>query len=268
MNRPRLLDLFCGAGGAGVGYQEAGFDVVGVDLRPQPRYPFPFVQADALESPFRLSDFDAIHASPPCQAHTTMSARWRGKGSLADERPELIGPTRAMLVASGVPYVIENVPGAVKHLRNPLRLTGEHFGLGVHRPRLFECSFFCLTPTAPPRQADPVAVYGKMDGRRLWTREDGSILRAPKSLDPAAVAMGIDWMEWDELREAIPPAYTHYLGLRLLENLEQRGHGTLSDDGRGGRGIQGKDQGNTHPRRGLNDGPRALQPRGPGQLAG
>src|SRR6516162_8264231 len=115
MTRPRLLDLFCGAGGAAMGYHRAGFDVTGVDNRPQPRYPFTFHQADAMTFP--LDGFDAIHASPPCQAFTQMSARWRGKGTKADEHPDLITPTLARLRPLEVPWVVENVQGAVRIMR-------------------------------------------------------------------------------------------------------------------------------------------------------
>ena len=170
------------------------------------------------------AEFDVIHASPPCQAHTALSNRWRGEGTLADERLDLIPETRAALEASGRPYIIENVPGAVRSLVSPIRLTGEMFGLGVHRPRLFECEPFLMAPAAVGRQLRPVAVYGKNDGRELWTRADGSQLRAPKgeagTLE-AGAAMGIDWMEWDELREAIPPAYTEYLGRQMLDVIRE-----------------------------------------------
>lgn len=223
MRRPRLLDLFCGAGGAAMGYHEAGFEVVGVDLHPQPRYPFRFVQADALQFLRACGHlFDAGHASPPCQAHTNMSNRWRGQGTLADERVDLIGATRDALIASGLPYVIENVPGAKAVMRDPIRLTGELFGLAVHRPRLFEVNWLLGQPKLPPKNKRPVAVYGAMDGRLLWKRKDGSELRAPKSLEEPSAAMGIDWMEWHELKEAIPPAYTRWIGERLIQTLDLR----------------------------------------------
>ena len=210
MTRPLLLDLFCGAGGAAVGYHRAGFDVVGVDRNPQPNYPFPFHQADALA--FSLEGYHAVHASPPCQVYTTMNNRW-GSTSLP-----LISAVRTLM--PDIPYVIENVPGARRHLTNPLELTGEMFGLGVHRPRLFELGgWWTLAPARPSRQRDPVAVYGANDGRRLFTRTDGTSLHVA-SLPVAAAAMGIDWMTWDELREAIPPAYTEYLGAQLLAHLE------------------------------------------------
>lgn len=212
----KLLDLFCGAGGAAMGYHQAGFDeIVGIDIMPQPNYPFEFIQADALEydpiAGMDLLTFDLIHASPPCQAYTTMNNR-HGRSSYA-----VIPQTRVFVETHfSSPYVIENVAGAKSHLINPIRLTGEMFGLKVHRPRLFELGrWWFLTPSHPTRQADPVAVYGANDQRRLWTRKDGSELRAA-TLDESREAMGIDWMTWDEIREAIPPAYTRYIGEQFL----------------------------------------------------
>lgn len=217
MSRPRALDLFCCAGGAAMGLHRAGFDVVGVDIRPQPRYPFEFHQADALTFP--TAGFDFIWASPPCQAHTHMSNRYVGKGGLRDSRIDLIPHIREVLEKANVDFVIENVVGAKKALRQPFRLTGEMFDLGVHRPRLFEASFAVQTPASKPRQKRPIAVYGAMDGRRLWSRVDGSELRAPRSIDEPAAAMGIDWMEWDELTQAIPPAYSEFIGREALRQI-------------------------------------------------
>lgn len=219
----KLLDLFCGAGGAGVGYARAGFDVVGVDVEPHPSAPFRVIEADALQvltDAAFLSGFDAIHASPPCQGYTTMSNRHRGQGGRADSHPDLISWVRIGLEAWGGPYVIENVPGARSEMRDVVRLRGGMFGLRVDRPRLFESN---VPLTVPPnvRVIDPVGVYGKHhDGRRLFTRKDGSIQRAAATLAEAQQAMGIDWMEWDDLREAIPPAYTEHIGAQLLAHLE------------------------------------------------
>lgn len=210
----RVLDLFCGGGGASMGYHRAGFDVVGVDIAPQPDYPFEFVQADALNQPVDLDSFDLIHASPPCQAHTPMSNRWRGKGTKADERVDLLPATRVLL--EGRASVIENVYGAPM---NGFTLTGEMFGLGVHRPRRFETSWLMLTPAKPVASREAVGVYGNGMGRLLWTRTDGSELRSPKTLEEAQAAMGIDWLPWPSLKEAIPPAYTEHIGreFRLLD---------------------------------------------------
>ena len=228
--RPRLLDLFCGAGGAAVGYHRAGFDVVGVDIHPQPNYPFEFVQDDALTVSGDWQDFDAIHASPPCQAHTGMSNRWRGHGGKADSHRDLIPATREMLADTGLPYVIENVPGARSSLQSPVVLTGEMFGLGVHRPRLFESNCQLLVPPKSPANRESIGVYGKAhDGRLLWRRKDGTEQHAASSLEQAREAMGIDWMEWRELAESIPPAYTELIGQQLMQHVAH----TRSDAGKG-----------------------------------
>lgn len=219
MTRPRLLDGCCCAGGATRGYQLAGFHVTGVDVVEHPNYcGDDFIEGDVLE--LDLSGYDAIHMSPPCQALTTMSNRYRGKGGVADSHVNLIAPVRARLEQTGVPWIIENVPGASTHLRNPVELTGEMFGLGVHRPRLFESNVLLLAPARPRASRSSIGVYvAAPDGQRLWTRTDGTEQRAASSVAQAAEAMGIDWMDWRELAEAIPPAYTQHLGAQLLEHL-------------------------------------------------
>lgn len=220
--RPLLLDLFCGAGGAAMGYHRAGFDVVGVDIEPQPNYPFPFVQADALDPPFNLSSFDAIHASPPCQAYSTMGNRSRKPS------PKLIDPVRELIQGSGLPGVIENVPGAMRHLRDPkIWLEGSFFGLGVHRRRWFELiDWFMFQPELPRHTwgRRMVGVYGRdHDGRRLWGDPDADPStwhRCASSLSEAQEAMGMDWADWYGTKEAIPPAYTEWIGTQLLAQLE------------------------------------------------
>ncbi len=216
----RLLDLFAGAGGSAVGYHQAGFtEIVGVDIEPQPNYPFEFIQGNALDfDPGMFRTFDLIHASPPCQEHVALSVNRHGKD--AARWPDLIDPTRQLLEASGVPYVIENVVGAP--LRDPLRLTGEIFGLSTSRPRLFELGgWFAMSPSPARRQTDAVAVYGKPDGRRLWTRVDGSELRAWSSIEEGREALGVPWMTEElEVREAIPPAYTRFIGEAFLAQVE------------------------------------------------
>jgi DNA (cytosine-5)-methyltransferase 1 len=218
------LDLFCGAGGASMGYHRAGFDVVGVDIEDHPDHPFPMIVADALDVLDEMIEhgdgciydgveFDAIHASPPCQGYTTMNNR---HGSAY---PKLLEVVRGRLTATGVPYVIENVPGALAHMHSPVELTGEMFGLGVHRPRLFESNVLLLVPARPRRQKDPAAVYGKQNGRWLWKRKDGTRSYVA-DLATASTAMGIDWMGWDDLREAIPPAYAEWIGRQLLAAVE------------------------------------------------
>lgn len=224
--KPKLLDLFCGAGGCSVGYHRAGFDVTGVDIEAHPDYPYRLVEADAmavLANVDELDAFDVIHASPPCQGYTTMSNRWRGAGGAADGWDKLIAEVRHYLKAWGGVYVIENVPGARKHMRNPITLRGGMFGLNVDRPRLFETNVD-LGPLPPhTKPPNPLGVYGKHhDGRRLFTRKDGSIQRAARTLEEARAAMGIDWMGWRDLCESIPPAYSEWVGARLLAALEER----------------------------------------------
>jgi DNA (cytosine-5)-methyltransferase 1 len=204
--RPRLLDLFCGAGGAAMGYHRAGFDVVGVDITPQRHYPFEFHQADAMSYP--LDGFDAIHASPPCQRFSAMSSCRPG---LADEYPDFVGLTRARLQASGLPWVIENVPGAP--LRSPVTLCGFMFGLQLYRHRLFESSF----PLAEPRHPEHTIPASKAGH---W--KPGTIMSVAGHVAPVAEArraMGIDWMNREEMAEAIPPTYTEHVGAYLLATL-------------------------------------------------
>lgn len=222
---PRLLDAFSGAGGAAEGYRRAGFHVTGVDIAPQPRYAGDeFFQADALEFlAEHWSEYDAVHASPPCQAKTTMSNRWRGAGGKADSHPDLLLPTWAILDDATVPVVIENVPGyGTDALPLPwIKLHGAMFGLGVHRPRIFWSNRLILEPSPQRSTVDPVGVYGKAhDGRLLFRRADGTEQHAAASLEQARAAMGIDWMEWRELAEAIPPAYTEFIGAQLLDAIK------------------------------------------------
>jgi DNA (cytosine-5)-methyltransferase 1 len=212
----RLLDLCSGSGGAAVGYALAGFDVLGVDIVDRPRYPFPFVRADALTFP--LDGFDVVHASPPCQGYSTQTAR-------RDRHPRLIGEIRERLVAAGAPYVIENVEAARWAMIDPVRLCGSSFGLDLRRHRLFESN---LDLTAPPcdhgwqtprfqsldrsmvlagRLASVVGVHGHIN----YTGEYELRCRA----------MGIEWMTNDELVEAIPPVYTEHLGRQIAALLRE-----------------------------------------------
>ncbi len=208
---PRILDLFCGAGGAGVGYARAGFEVVGVDLAPMPDYPFEFHQADALD---HLADhwrhFDAIHASPPCQASTALT-KGTNKGR---EYVQLIPETRRLLRATGLPTIIENVQGS--DLRRDLTLCGEIFGLGVIRHRYFEVSGFSVIPPAhkPHR--------GRVRGWRHGTYYDGPYLAVygdgggKGSVAEWQQAMGIDWTaDRKAIAEALPPAYCEFVGSQL-----------------------------------------------------
>lgn len=219
MNRPLILDLFCGAGGAAMGYHRAGFDVFGVDIEPQPDYPFEFHQGDALTlGPefLRSWRFDAIHASPPCQYFT----KGAGQAGTRGRHLNLIPPVRALLKAAGLPYVIENVDEARRELINPILLCGAMFDLGVFRHRWFEA----------PRLAGPVrgphlAHAGRVGDGRYFTVTGHSGGRSNRdqvaggSKADWSRAMGIDWMTTRQLSQAIPPAYTECIGAQLLDHL-------------------------------------------------
>jgi DNA (cytosine-5)-methyltransferase 1 len=216
--RPLLLDLFCGAGGAAMGYHRAGFDVLGVDIKFQPRYPFRFVQAEALRFLERHGQrFDAIHASPPCQAYCSIC-----RVNPKREYPDLVAPTRARLIATGRPYVIENVEGAPLH--HPILLCGSSFGTPLKRHRLFESSVF-LWGNACRHGAWPL-VFPNPDYRLKNKARFVAVYGGPRYAGDDAVrrkAMGIDWMTRQELTQAVPPAYTEYLGRQLIAQLQEVG---------------------------------------------
>jgi DNA (cytosine-5)-methyltransferase 1 len=211
MSRPLALDLFCGAGGASMGLHRAGFDVIGVDHRPQPRYPFTFVRADALRPPFDLAAFDFIWSSPPCQHGSVASATRRAEGRTY---PALIEPTRAMLDAAGVPYAIENVPGT--KVRPDLVLTGPMFGIKTNRRRHFELrGFYTLGPCKPP-------VLGPKTAPGFFTAA-GNGADGPNRPRLWAEGMGVEWMRSRyEIAQAIPPAYAEYIGRAALAQLTER----------------------------------------------
>lgn len=244
--KPRILDLFCGAGGAAKGYHDAGFEIVGVDISPQKNYPYEFWQTDALEvlregglwnydgwdEWEQLGDFAAIHASPPCQRYSDLAKR----NGNADDHPDLIGPVRELLEQTGLPYVIENVEGAP--LRDPWLICGSWFDLGVdgyrlRRHRLFETNWpfrwdvlgspdRCLC-SGDPRPVIDVSGGGPTKAPRL----DGKGGRTYKgTADQARAAMGIDWMTKKELNEAIPPAYTELVGAQLISYIASRQEAT------------------------------------------
>lgn len=204
----KLLDLFCGAGGAAMGYYRAGFtEIIGVDIDPQRRYPFEFVQDDALEFVGKFGyEFDVIHASPICKGNTKLNAIH--KRNYPDQIPE----TRRLLKMSGRPYIIENVLGA--DLINPLRLDGSMFGLKVIRPRLFETIPVIWFPPMKALQNGKCAPRGEYDRGQY-----GLITVAGHNFAPsvAKIAMGINWMTGAELSQAIPPAYTEWLGRQIIE---------------------------------------------------
>lgn len=195
--RPVLVDLYCGMGGAAKGYSDAGFDVIGFDIEPQPYYPYRFVQVDVLELSWdTLRRYDAIHASPPCQVHSVATPRTVRTGLV-----DLIPRTRELLDASGRPWVIENVVGAP--LRRPIQLCGSSFGLGVRRHRLFETwsDEIVGKPCCHHEQGPTISVAGHFS----------------ESLAEAQAAMGIDWGDKQSLTQAIPPAYTRWIGEQLIK---------------------------------------------------
>jgi DNA (cytosine-5)-methyltransferase 1 len=208
MTRPRLLDLFCGAGGCSVGYHRAGFDVVGVDIAPQRRYPFEFHQGDALEFVAAHGhEFDAIHASPPCQHYSEATPL-----HIRESKPDMIAATRDATLPFGVPYVIENVENARRHLVNPVMLCGTMFGLPIWRHRYFEVApVWFLAPHPCYHRGRPVVLHPGSNARKGRGDMGTAVERD---------AMGIDWMTGTELDEAIPPVYTEFIGKQLRAYLE------------------------------------------------
>lgn len=191
-----------------MGLHRAGFEVTGVDIRRQPRYPYRFWEGDALLlGPNHLAPFDFIWASPPCQAFTA----YKRRPNHVAKRDNLIPAVREMLAASGKPYVIENVPGAP--LKPAIILCGSMFGLDVRRHRLFETSFPILQPKCQHKSQTPRFPQATNRKNRRRTVEVG-VWRIP--LETQRKAMGIDWMELEELSEAIPPAYSEFIGRAAL----------------------------------------------------
>jgi DNA (cytosine-5)-methyltransferase 1 len=230
MSRPRLLDLFCCAGGAGTGYHRAGFAPYGVDIDPQPRYPFAFHHGDAMAvmaallagervaftrpdgsiEMLGLADFDAVHASPPCQKYSPLAA-------LSPEKayPDLIDPTRASLDAAGVPYIIENVMSAPLEKGRSVTLCGGMFGLRTYRHRRFESRLGLVAPAHPKH----VILTATKQRKARWAAGWHVSITGDVGTYVGPEAMGIDWMSGNELCEAIPPAYTEYLGRQLMAHL-------------------------------------------------
>ena len=216
----KLLDLFCGAGGAAQGYADAGFEVVGVDRDSQPNYPFEFIRDDAIDWLRWRGDvgFDAIHASPPCQAYSTQTAD-------KSRHERLIEPIRDLLIVSGLPYVIENVEGAKKELIDPVRLCGSSFGLNVRRHRYFETNWPLEGKPCNHKWQTPR--FRSLDNSMVKAGKLASVvgvhghINYPGEFALRQKAMGIDWMTNDELVEAIPPAYTRFIGHQLRRWVER-----------------------------------------------
>jgi len=211
----KLLDLFCGAGGAAMGYHRAGFEVVGVDIDPQPNYPFEFIQADAMEFLDAMIDttentaYDLIHASPPCQAYSFATIQHRH-----NDYSDLVAPTREALQIIGIPYVIENVEGAP--LEYSITLCGSTMGLPrIRRHRLFETSWMMMSPGCVHGDLiEPLTVVGHSEQGRSY---EGRTL--PHGLEARQEAMGINWMTRDELVQAIPPAFSQWIGEQYLASV-------------------------------------------------
>jgi hypothetical protein len=223
----RLLDLYCGGGGAGSGYADVGFEVVGVDINPQPDYPFEFHQWDAINTLTRLNyinSFDVIHASPPCQKYSYATTQWKNLGR---EYPDLIGETRKLLLKTGKPFIIENVVNAP--LRKDLLLCGQMFGLNVRRHRIFEIEgFFIFQPEHQKHigkvgDGNIISVFGHGGGKRYN--------HCSSDLEVWKKAMGIDWMtKRKTLAESIPPSYTRYIGEFAIKQLYKENKNVLSEN--------------------------------------
>lgn len=214
MSKPRLLDLFCGAGGASMGYHRAGWEVTGIDINPQPNYPFEFYQLDAVEhlEAGNWRGFQAIHASPPCQFGTA----YRRRPGHVKDSPNLIPVVREHLRRAGRPYVIENNWVNRAHLIDPIRLCGSSFGLDVQRHRAFESNVPMMAP--PCDHAWQTPRFPQATNRKNLRRTvEVGVWRIP--LDIQRKAMGVDWMNLKELSEAIPPAYTELIGGQLAAQI-------------------------------------------------
>jgi DNA (cytosine-5)-methyltransferase 1 len=212
MSRPRILDLFSGAGGAAMGYHRAGFEVVGVDIAPQPNYPFEFHQGDALETLDDWVDgvFDAIHASPPCQAYSTITP-----AAARDNHPDLVGPVRELLERTGLPWVMENVVGAP--MLTGFILCGSMFGLKVRRHRLFESNRLFMPPVCDHKaQGEVLGVYGQGGGGKSTRPSGGGGTKAPQR--EWGELMDMPWARPQEIKLAIPPAYTKFIGEQLMSS--------------------------------------------------
>ncbi|WP_406244363.1 DNA cytosine methyltransferase [Streptomyces anulatus] len=207
-NRLRVLDLFCCQGGASMGYHLAGFEVTGIDLAPQPRYPFRFIQADAIDYVREHgAEFDFIHASPPCQRYS------RAQKIQHREHPDLIAPTRTALETTGRPWVIENVEEAHRELRTPVTMCAAAFGMRTYRHRLFETGGnFTFTPPRHPAHWAPLTKMGRPRAAGHFAHYVGNF----SGVQEARTDMGVPWMNRDGIRECIPPAYTHHIATALI----------------------------------------------------
>ena len=221
----KMIDLYCCAGGAAMGYHQAGFDeIIGVDIVDRPNYPFEFVKMDALEflRTADLSDVSFIHASPPCQCYSKLKHLSGNVEKWEETHVDLVAPTREALIKTGKPFVIENVEGSP--LINPIKLYGSQFpNLYTQRPRLFESNISLKEPVNPK-------VKHKTGKLGYGPAEDGFItvagIRPQRGMNEVQTKLyygfalgGIDWMSLEELTQAIPPAYTEFIGKQIIEYL-------------------------------------------------
>jgi len=240
LKKPKLLDLFCGAGGSAVGYAKAGFAVYGIDNKPQPHYPFPFLQMDALEAMDRLlrgegltfsngetiylKDFDAYHASPPCKADNQAVLCRPEREALRATYPRLIAPIRERLLSTNKLFVIENVPLARRQLRNPIMLCGTMFGLKVRRHRYFELHGFEILFMPATCGCKGKAGFTNASSGFSSFHNGAKLISVAGhnfSVEDAKIAIGIDWTGQDGLSQAIPWAYTEYIGKYLIAQIRR-----------------------------------------------
>jgi len=210
----RLLDIFCGAGGASKGYEIAGFEVTGIDVKSGKRYPYKYIRKDfnalTVED---LQEYDVIHASPPCQTFS-ITKNLRIAQNKKTDKKDLLDVTRQLLIDSGKPYILENVPGAP--LRNPIQLCGSYFNLKVRRHRLFESNMPLKgSVCSHKQQGRPVGIYGSLNDKIPGGGQTA------ENIEVAREAMGINWMIWTELVEAIPPMYTEFIGKQVMAHINR-----------------------------------------------
>ena len=210
MEKLKLLDLYCCGGGAGYGYELAGFDVTGVDIEPQPRHRGKVIVADAIEYlKEHYMEYDVVHASPPCQKYSKSSMQFRIAGK---DYVDLISITRDELIKTGKPYIIENVPGSP--LINPIQLCGSMFGMRTYRHRLFESNMPLLAPEHLPH----VIKNAKM-GRKAKDDENIQYVGHFPQIKEVQKMTGLDWLGCYELAQSIPPQYTECLGRQVIDFL-------------------------------------------------
>lgn len=206
----KMLDLYCGGGGAGYGYEQAGFNVTGVDIKPQPKYQGKFIQADAIDYlKAHFQEYDVVHASPPCQAYSMASMQFRKAGKAY---VDLIEVTRRELIKTGKPYIIENVSGSP--LKNPIELCGLMFGMRTYRHRLFESNIEIKTPPHPKHTAQ----NAKM-GRKP---KDGEFIQYVGHFSGVGLVQemtGLYWLGQSELAQSIPPQYTKFIGDLIIRSI-------------------------------------------------